>query len=305
MEENKMSEVLRVSNVSKIYRKQKVLNDINISIEKGEIIGLVGPNGAGKTTLMKIITGLIPRYEGDVFINEDNIKSKKRHETKQIGCVIETPGFYPDLTGYENLLFFAEVSGLKDKREIDKIIKRLGIKDYVHKKAKKYSLGMRQRLGLAQAVLSYPPILMLDEPTNGLDPAIVPELRKFIKYMAKEKNTSVLISSHILSEIELMCDKVVFIQKGNILKVENLNKQSDEFITVAFKSSKIEELKKFFNNNKVDFKIMDKDTVKIKIKDDKLENLTLEISENKIPLKGVSEIKESLEDKYLKTMGDN
>src|SRR3712207_115679 len=96
---------------------------------------------------------------------------------------------------------------------------------------------------------------MLDEPTNGLDPAIVPELRKFIKYMAKEKNTSVLISSHILSEIELMCDKVVFIQKGNILKVENLNKQSDEFITVAFKSSKIEELKLFFNNKKVDFKI--------------------------------------------------
>ena len=102
-----------------------------------------------------------------------------------------------------------------------------------------------------------------------------------------------------------MCDKVVFIQKGNILKVENLNKQSDEFITVAFKSSKIEELKLFFNNKKVDFKIMDKDTVKIKIKDDELENLTLEISENKIPLKGVSEIKESLEDKYLKTMGDN
>lgn len=300
-----MSEVLRVENVSKVYKKQKVLNDVNISIEKGEIVGLVGPNGAGKTTLMKIITGLIPKYKGNVFIKGDNIKFKKIYKTKQIGCVIETPGFYPDLTGYENLLFFAEVSGLKDKKEIDNIIERLAIKDYVHKKAKKYSLGMKQRLGLAQAVLAYPPILMLDEPTNGLDPGIVPELRKFIKYMAKEKKTSVLISSHILSEIELMCDKVVFIQEGNILKVENLNKQSDEFLTVAFKSSKIEDLKKFFNNKRIGFKIVDSDTVNIKIKDNELENLTLEISENKIPLKGVYEMKESLEDKYLKTMGEN
>lgn len=182
-----MSEVLRVENVSKVYKKQKVLNDVNISIEKGEIVGLVGPNGAGKTTLMKIITGLIPKYKGNVFIKGDNIKFKKIYKTKQIGCVIETPGFYPDLTGYENLLFFAEVSGLKDKKEIDNIIERLAIKDYVHKKAKKYSLGMKQRLGLAQAVLAYPPILMLDEPTNGLDPGIVPELRKFIKYMARKR----------------------------------------------------------------------------------------------------------------------
>ncbi|MCD3275921.1 ABC transporter ATP-binding protein [Clostridium botulinum] len=301
-----MSEVLKVDNVSKVYGKQKVLNDINISIEEGEIIGLVGPNGAGKTTLMKIITGLIPKYKGNVFIKGNNIKAKKIHKTKQIGCVIETPGFYPDLTGYENLLFFAEVSGLKDKKEIGEIIERLGIKNYVNKKVKKYSLGMKQRLGVAQAVLAYPPILMLDEPTNGLDPSIVPELRKFIKYMAKEKNTSVLISSHILSEIEIMCDKVVFIQKGNILRIENLDKKNDDFIVVAFKSSKVEELKVFFNNKEMDYKVIGEDTLQICMKTDtQLEDLTLEIGENKIPLKGIYEVKESLEDKYLKTMGDN
>lgn len=179
-----MSEVLRLSNISKVYGKQKVLDKVDLFINEGEIIGLVGPNGAGKSTLMKIITGLVKKYDGDVYIKGENIKNIKRRTTKRIGCVIETPGFYPDLTGYENLLFFAEVSGLDDKKEIDEIIKKLGIEGYMDKKVKKYSLGMKQRLGVAQAVLSYPPILILDEPTNGLDPAIVPQLRKFIKYIA-------------------------------------------------------------------------------------------------------------------------
>jgi ABC-2 type transport system ATP-binding protein len=300
-----MSEVLKVTNISKVYSKQTVLDDVNLSIEEGEIIGLVGPNGAGKTTLMKIITGLIPKFHGEVFVKGKNIKSKNNSKTKQIGCVIETPGFYPDLTGYENLLFFAEVSGLKDKKEIDEIIKKLGIGDYVDKKVRKYSLGMKQRLGVAQAVLAYPPILMLDEPTNGLDPAIVPELRKFIKYMAKEKHTAVLISSHILSEIELMCDKVVFIQQGKILKVENLNNTENDDLLIAFQSSKLQKLRVFFDNKKINYKVVKEDTVQVRIKSEQLEELTSEIAENKIPLRGVYEVKESLEDRYLKTMGED
>jgi ABC-2 type transport system ATP-binding protein len=300
-----MSEVLKAINISKTYGNQTVLDNVNISIKEGEIIGLVGPNGAGKTTLMKIITGLIPKYEGEVLLKGENIKSKKNYKTKQIGCVIETPGFYPDLTGYENLLFFAEVSGLKDKKEIDEVIMRLGIDSYVNKKVKKYSLGMKQRLGVAQAVLTCPPILMLDEPTNGLDPAIVPKLREFIKYMAKEKNTAVLVSSHILSEIELMCDKVIFIQKGVILKVENLNKNENDDKIIALQSSKLENLKAFFEKKKINYKLVDEDSVHIRIKSSKLEELTLDIAENKIPLRGVYEVEESLEEKYLKTMGED
>lgn len=300
-----MSEVLKVINISKIYGNQRVLDNVNMSIEEGEIIGLVGPNGAGKTTLMKIITGLIPKYNGEVFVKGENIKSKKNYKTKQIGCVIETPGFYPDLTGYENLLFFAEVSGLKDKKEIGEVIMRLGIESYINKKVKKYSLGMKQRLGVAQAVLTCPPILMLDEPTNGLDPAIVPKLMEFIKYMAKEKNTAVLVSSHILSEIELMCDKVIFIQKGVILKVESLNKNENDDKVIALQSSKLENLKAFFEKKKINYKLVDEDRVHIRIKSSKLEELTLDIAENKIPLRGVYEVEESLEEKYLKTMGED
>ncbi|MBU3128333.1 ABC transporter ATP-binding protein [Clostridium tagluense] len=299
-----MNEVLKVNDVTKVYGKQTVLDNVNLSLEQGEIMGLVGPNGAGKTTLMKIITGLIKKYDGDVYIKDENIKSKKKHNTKQIGCVIETPGFYPDLTGYENLLFFAEISGLKDKNEINEIVKKLGIESYVNKKAKKYSLGMKQRLGVAQAVLTYPPILILDEPTNGLDPAIVPELRKFIKYIAKEKKTAVLISSHILSEIELMCDKVAFIQEGKIIKIESLKKSEKDTAVIAFVTSKLEELKSFFNDKKLNYKILGEDKLHVALNPNELENLVLSISKENIPIRSVFEVKESLEQKYLKTMGD-
>ncbi|MBW9157609.1 ABC transporter ATP-binding protein [Clostridium sp. FP2] len=299
-----MNEVLKVNDVTKVYGKQTVLDNVNLSLEQGEIMGLVGPNGAGKTTLMKIITGLIKKYDGDVYIKDENIKSKKKHNTKQIGCVIETPGFYPDLTGYENLLFFAEISGLKDKNEINEIVKKLGIESYVNKKAKKYSLGMKQRLGVAQAVLTYPAILILDEPTNGLDPAIVPELRKFIKYIAKEKKTAVLISSHILSEIELMCDKVAFIQEGKIIKIESLKKSEKDTAVIAFVTSKLEELKSFFNDKKLNYKILGEDKLHVALNPNELENLVLSISKENIPIRSVFEVKESLEQKYLKTMGD-
>ncbi|EPY2283619.1 ABC transporter ATP-binding protein [Clostridium sporogenes] len=299
-----MKEILKIDNVTKVYGKQIVLDKVNLSLKEGEILGLVGPNGAGKTTLMKIITKLIKKYDGDVYVKNENIKNSKKHDKKQIGCVIETPGFYPDLTGYENLMFFSHISGLKNKREIDEIVNRLGIESYINKKAKNYSLGMRQRLGVAQAVLSYPPILILDEPTNGLDPAIVPQLRKFIKYIAKEKNTAVLISSHILSEIELICDKVAFIQEGKIIKIESLNKDEKGITSIAFITSKLEQLKSFLNDKKLDYKISGEDKLQVQLHSKELENLVLSISKENIPLRGVYEVKESLEEKYLKTMGD-
>lgn len=299
-----MNEVLKINDVTKIYGKQTVLDKVNLSLQQGEIMGLIGPNGAGKTTLMKIITKLVKKYDGDIYINGENIKNNKRHDTKQIGCVIETPGFYPELTGYENLLFFAEISGLKDKNEINEIVKKLGIESYVNKKAKKYSLGMKQRLGIAQAVLTYPPILILDEPTNGLDPAIVPELRKFIKYIAQEKHTAVLISSHILSEIELMCDKVAFIQEGKIIKVESLKKSEDDTVSIAFVTSKLEELKSFFHEKKLGYKVLNEDKLQVVLNPRRVEDLVSSIGKENIPLRGVYEVKESLEEKYLKTMGD-
>lgn len=299
-----MSKVLSIKNVNKIYGKQKVLDNINLSLERGEIMGLVGPNGAGKTTIMKIITRLIKNYEGDVFIGDENIRTNRKHDTKQIGCVIETPGFYPNLTGYENLLFFAEISGLKDKGQIEEIAKRLSIEGYLNKKVKAYSLGMRQRLGVVQAVLAYPQILILDEPTNGMDPAIIPQLREFIKYIAAEKGVTVLISSHILSEIELMCDRVTFIQGGKIIKIENLKKVEKHISTMAFVTSRLNKLKKFFNESKIDYKVTGEDSLQVVLKDNEVETLTSSIIKKDIPLRSVYEVKESLEERYLRTMED-
>ena len=297
-----MNEVLKVEGVTKVYGKQVVLDNVSLSLERGEIMGLVGPNGAGKTTLMKVITKLIKNYEGNVYIGDENIRINREHDKKQIGCVIETPGFYPNLTGYENLEFFSLISGVKDKNEIHEIASKLGIEGYINKKAKTYSLGMRQRLGIAQAVLSYPEILILDEPTNGLDPEIVPQLREFIKYVAKEKNISVLISSHILSEIELMCDRVTFIQKGKIIKVENLNAMERDTAITALVTSKLSELKKYLKENKIAYRIICEDTVHVTLKNEDIEKFTTNIIKNNIPLRGVYEVKENLEARYLKTM---
>jgi ABC-2 type transport system ATP-binding protein len=203
--------VAELKNVSKKYGHHEVLKNVSITISKGEVIGIIGPNGAGKSTLMKILVGLVKNYEGKVEMPL-NQKGKKN-----IGCVIETPGFYGNCTGYDNLKYFAALSGCKTEKEIDEVIKLLEIEDFIYKKASKYSLGMKQRLGLAQAILGEPVLLVLDEPTNGLDPNVIPEIRKFIQYISKEKGVAVLISSHILSEIETICDRVIGINKGEII----------------------------------------------------------------------------------------
>lgn len=298
-----MGEILTINNVSKKYRRKQVLSNVDFSINKGEIVGLVGPNGAGKSTIMKIITGLIPKYDGSIILDNENIKYIKKCKSKRIGSLIETPGLYPNLTGYENLLFFSKISGLDDKSEIDEIVKLLGLESAIKMKVKKYSLGMKQRLGIAQAVLSYPPLLILDEPTNGLDPNVIISIRKFIKHIAKEKNCAVLISSHILSEIELMCDKVLFLQKGKILKTEILNGKSDTSNYVIIETESIDKIKEFLKEKKLNFLIKEENKVKLDLKEVKVQELLKELVKNEISFNGVYEEKETLEEKFSKTIG--
>ena len=296
-----MKEILKVENVTKIYGKKTVLDNVSFSIKEGEIVGLVGPNGAGKTTVMKIITGLTPKYEGNVYIGNENIKNKLKNKTKtkNVGCIIETPGFYPSLTGEENLKFFAELSGLEDLSEIEEIVESLGLQNAMKKKVGSYSLGMRQRLGIAQAVLTYPPLLILDEPTNGLDPNIIPEIRKFIINIAKNKKVAVLISSHILSELEIMCDKIVFIQKGQIIVPEDTNSLES---TVRITTSNIAALQKALKKSNYKLFNLTINSVEFKIDPKELENLTRELAINKIPFSTVEILTESLEDKFLNIM---
>ncbi|WP_010294672.1 ABC transporter ATP-binding protein [Clostridium senegalense] len=298
-----MNNILKINNVTKKYGTRTVLSNINFTINEGEIIGLVGPNGAGKTTIMKIITGLTNKYDGEVFIQNENIMNMKKSKTKKVGCVIETPGLYPNLTGYENLEFFAQISGVKNNDEISTIVKMLGLEDAINKKVKTYSLGMRQRLGIAQAVLSYPPLLILDEPTNGLDPNVIIEIRKFIKYISEKKKTTVLISSHILSEIEMLCDRVIFMQKGEVIRCEDLKNKGSEIATTVFETKNIEEFKRFFKEKNIEFSTEDVDKVKIQKNKIEIQQIIKELINDGILFTSVYEEKESLEEKFMKTVG--
>lgn len=298
--------MLEVDNVSKKYKDQVVLENISFSIKKGEIVGLVGPNGAGKTTIMSIIVGLIKNYEGNVKIDGQNIKSRSKGSKKQVGCVIEAPGFYPNLTGYENLKYFGEVFGGVERVQIDEVVKLLGLESSIHKKATKYSLGMKQRLGIAQAVLGYPKLLILDEPTNGLDPNVIPTIREFIKNIASQKEMSVVISSHILTEIEAMCDRVIFIKKGKLIEEVNIHENKEKSaISYIFETDKSKELVNFFKSKSIKAEMINGEKVKVEISDDEAKSLLTHIVQAGIAVGGMYKQKISLEEKFIRSMGEN
>jgi len=215
-----MSNILTLTNITKSYRNNKVINNVSFSVPKGEVIGLVGPNGAGKTTLMRIIMGLITKFEGEVRFD---IEKQPLQHIKRIGGLIEYPSFYPHMSGMDNLIYFAAISGGYDRDNVSSVVHLLGIEGFVHKKVKRYSLGMKQRLGIAQALVNNPKLLILDEPTNGLDPSGILDFREIVKKAAKERGMSVFVSSHILSEVQHLCDRVAFINGGEIKSVEKIN----------------------------------------------------------------------------------
>lgn len=299
------NDFLKLNEVTKLYGKQKALENVSFSIQKGEVVGLVGPNGAGKSTLMKIVVGLIKNYSGNVYFEGRDIKSIVRNK-KTIGCVIEDPGFYPHLSGYDNLLFFSKISGCNSKKDIDEVISILGIDSFVHKKAKKYSLGMKQRLGLAQAVLGSPELLILDEPTNGLDANVISDIRGFIKYLSQEKNIAVIISSHILSEIESMCSKVIFIKNGKIvdqvfIKDHSIETEKNYFV---FETNDKEALLNILNNENINALIDDGKVIADLNQRSTQDILSLLVNSN-IAINEVYKQKENLEKKFIDMMRGN
>lgn len=223
---------LSIKNVSKTFSNGfKALENISFDIEKGDIFGFLGPNGAGKTTTIRIILGLIKANCGEVVVNGINMKDDKCKALQQMGALVEGPAFYDYLSAVENLQIFAAYSQGVSADRIQEVIKMVGLEGREHDKVKNYSLGMKQRLGIAQAFLSNPSIVILDEPTNGLDPFGINEILLLIKKLSEEQKVTVIISSHILSEIEKICNKVAIINNGKIIKTgsvkELLNVEND------------------------------------------------------------------------------
>ncbi|MEF9951991.1 MAG: ABC transporter ATP-binding protein [Clostridium sp.] len=255
-----MKTILELNNVSKIIGKKKIVDSVSFKVEKGEIFGFLGPNGAGKTTTIKMITGLISIDEGEIFIDGKNTKTMFESALEGVGGIIENPEMYGYLSGLDNLKLYARMHGGISKERIDEVVKLVKLGERIKDKVKTYSLGMRQRLGVAQALLHSPKLLILDEPTNGLDPMGIKELRQTLRNLSETEGLAVVVSSHLLSEMELMCDRFGIIDAGKIIDIKTLGqihkeeeKSVKKFILDVDNVDKaIENIKLFSTSIKVD-----------------------------------------------------
>lgn len=219
--------VLEIKNISKYFGKAKVVDNLSFNVKSGEILGFLCPNGAGKTTTIKMILGLLSIDEGSITINGYDVKKDFEKAMEYIGGIVENPDLYGYMTAVDNLKLHAKIRGI-DYSEVYKTLELVGLSKSMNQKVSKFSLGMKQRAGLALSLLHSPKILILDEPTNGLDPAGIKDLRDILKNLTKNKNIAVLVSSHILSEMELMCDRVVVINEGKFIKTQELGNKNED-----------------------------------------------------------------------------
>lgn len=236
-----MKKILEIKNLQKSYNKKKVLDIDSLAIEEGAIYGLIGKNGAGKSTLMKLILGLVRKDGGEIRVFGQEVSSKNQKDlNKNLGALIESPSFYDHLSGYENLEIICELKGI-DKGEISKTLDLVGLNNVGKKKARDYSLGMKQRLGIAIALIGSPKLLILDEPINGLDPQGIEEMRNLFKNIVKNTSTSILISSHILDEIEKISTHIGILKEGKLTyngSLEDYRKLHPPFISIQTSDNK-------------------------------------------------------------------
>ena len=219
---------MELTGLRKKIGSKEIIKGLDFEIHKGEVFGFLGPNGAGKTTTIRMMVGLMGITDGDVRIIGKSVKSDFKDAIREVGAIVENPEMYPFMTGMQNLKHFARMSPGVTKERISQVIKLVGLENAIKTKVGRYSLGMRQRLGIAQALLHEPSVLILDEPTNGLDPAGIREIRKYIRRLADEENVAVIISSHLLSEIELMCDRIGVIKNGELIGIQSVHEQQAE-----------------------------------------------------------------------------
>ncbi|MBF2348116.1 ABC transporter ATP-binding protein [Listeria marthii] len=239
---------LQVTNLHKKIRKREIIKGISFEVMPGEVFGFLGPNGAGKTTTIRMIVGLIKPTSGTILIGGKDIRKNFTEAMRGLGSIVENPEFYTFLTGQENLAYFARMDSSIKKERIQEVTELVGLEKRINDRVSTYSLGMRQRLGIAQALLSNPKLLILDEPTNGLDPSGIHEMRDFIRALARNEGISVLVSSHLLSEIELLCDRVAIMTDGTIIKTDQVSHLLSSRAQLRWRVTPIEQAKAFLES---------------------------------------------------------
>lgn len=291
--------VLELKNVSKSFGKRKVIDNISLKVNSGEIFGFLGPNGSGKTTTIKMILRLIDSDDGEIKVNGLDNRKQFEQAMECIGAIVENPDMYKYMSGIDNLKLHARIRNIDEKR-INEVLEMVGLKDRAKDKVGKYSLGMKQRLGLALTLLHNPKVLILDEPTNGLDPAGIKQLRDILKKISHEENVAVFVSSHILTEMQQMCDRVAVLDNGKIVKIEQITNSEEEKIeTIELRiKDKIKAIKILKEKFEVDAK-EEKDSLLVTIQTEKVPEVVRELAIEDVGIKAVIPREHNLEEIFF------
>lgn len=293
--------VLKCDNISKKIGKKKIVSNFSIELYEGDILGFVGPNGAGKTTTIKLILGLASLTSGRVEINGFDKQKNFKNAISNVGAIIENPDMYMYMTGYENLSLVANIYNI-DKKRIDEIVELVGLSKRIHEKVKKYSLGMRQRLGIAQAILHKPKLLILDEPTNGLDPEGISEIRNLLLTLAKKEKMAIIISSHILSELETFCNKICIIKNGIVTCSTSMKKLKENNNITNYT---VEVDNTVLNNILQNYEVIDNNHISIFTNRDEIVNIIKALILNNVNIYEIRKNEKTLEDIFLDYTGGN
>ncbi len=293
---------LELIGLSKRFGRKTVVDQLSFSVRAGEVFGLLGPNGAGKTTAIRMMVGLIRPSDGEVLIHGHSIRRDFTAAIRQVGAIVETPEFYRFLTGYQNLNHFLQLTPTMAPDRLAEIVVFLGMTDYIHDRVDTYSLGMRQRLGVAQALLHHPSVLILDEPTNGLDPAGIKELREHLRSLAERERVAVVVSSHLLAEMELLCDRVAIIKQGQLLAVRDLKTPTKTWF--RFESDHNAQALEVIRDNFPELPVVAvRDGVEVAVGRNMAAQVNACLVRHAIPVYGIQSHAQSLEDLFMEVTG--
>ncbi|SIS57760.1 ABC transporter ATP-binding protein [Salimicrobium flavidum] len=299
-----MESIMKLEKVNKTIGSHHVIKDLSFEIYPGEVFGFLGPNGAGKTTTIRMMVGLMSMNSGDIVIAGHSVHKQRNQAMKRIGAIVENPEMYPFMSGWKNLVHFARMGEDVSEERIKEVVKLVGLENRINDKVHKYSLGMRQRLGIAQALLHRPSVLILDEPTNGLDPSGMKEIRAYIQRLAKVENVAVIVSSHILSEMEMMCDRFGVIHNGELVDIQSVNDAiADADMEVTIEATPLAVAERILKEE-TDHVMTKNDCCQVVLEKERIPEITVRLVENNVNIYSIYTQRKTLEDQFLKVIGD-